>query len=48
MGVLNQLSGVNAILHYINDIFAQAGFKLSRQPLDEADASGGRNSVANA
>lgn len=26
IGAFNQLSGVNAILYYINDIFAQAGF----------------------
>jgi sugar porter (SP) family MFS transporter len=26
IGMFNQLSGVNAILYYINDIFAQAGF----------------------
>lgn len=26
IGVLNQLSGINAILYYLNDIFAQAGF----------------------
>ena len=25
-GVFNQLSGINAILYYLNDIFAQAGF----------------------
>ena len=30
MGVFNQLSGINAILYYLNDIFSQAGFdKLS-------------------
>lgn len=30
MGVFNQLTGINAILYYLNDIFAQAGFsKLS-------------------
>jgi len=30
MGMFNQLSGINAILYYLNDIFAQAGFdKLS-------------------
>lgn len=26
IGVFNQLSGINAILYYLNDIFAQAGF----------------------
>lgn len=26
LAVLNQLSGINAILYYLNDIFAQAGF----------------------
>ena len=26
IGVLNQFSGINAILYYLNDIFAQAGF----------------------
>jgi SP family arabinose:H+ symporter-like MFS transporter len=26
IGMFNQLSGINAILYYINDIFAQAGF----------------------
>jgi sugar porter (SP) family MFS transporter len=26
VGILNQLSGINVILYYINDIFAQAGF----------------------
>jgi SP family arabinose:H+ symporter-like MFS transporter len=26
IGILNQLSGINAILYYLNDIFAQAGF----------------------
>ena len=26
LGMFNQLSGINAILYYINDIFAQAGF----------------------
>ena len=30
MGIFNQLSGINAILYYLNDIFAHAGFsKLS-------------------
>jgi len=27
MGVFNQLSGINAILYYLNDIFAAAGFE---------------------
>lgn len=26
LGVFNQMSGINAILYYLNDIFAQAGF----------------------
>lgn len=26
IGILNQFSGINAILYYLNDIFAQAGF----------------------
>ena len=26
VGIFNQLSGINAILYYLNDIFAQAGF----------------------
>lgn len=26
VGILNQFSGINAILYYLNDIFAQAGF----------------------
>jgi sugar porter (SP) family MFS transporter len=26
VGILNQLSGINAILYYLNDIFAEAGF----------------------
>jgi SP family arabinose:H+ symporter-like MFS transporter len=26
IGIFNQLSGINAILYYLNDIFAQAGF----------------------
>ncbi len=26
LGIFNQLSGINAILYYLNDIFAQAGF----------------------
>ena len=29
IGVLNQLSGINAILYYLNDIFAQAGFSAA-------------------
>ena len=29
VGVLNQLSGINAILYYLNDIFAQAGFSAT-------------------
>ena len=27
LGLFNQLSGINAILYYLNDIFAQAGFR---------------------
>jgi hypothetical protein len=26
IGMFNQLSGINAILYYLNDIFAHAGF----------------------
>jgi SP family arabinose:H+ symporter-like MFS transporter len=29
LGALNQLSGINAILYYLNDIFAQAGFSAA-------------------
>ena len=29
IGVLNQFSGINAILYYLNDIFAQAGFTVA-------------------
>lgn len=29
IGVLNQFSGINAILYYLNDIFAQAGFSAT-------------------
>ncbi len=29
IGALNQLSGINAILYYLNDIFAQAGFSAT-------------------
>lgn len=29
IGVLNQFSGINAILYYLNDIFAQAGFSAA-------------------
>jgi MFS transporter, SP family, arabinose:H+ symporter len=28
VGMFNQLSGINAILYYLNDIFAQAGFSM--------------------
>ena len=27
MGMFNQLSGINAILYYLNDIFSAAGFR---------------------
>lgn len=36
LGLFNQLSGINAILYYLNDIFAQAGFRsvsASRQAI---------------
>jgi|SRR5581483_5752126 len=42
IGVFNQLSGINAILYYLNDIFAQAGFSKLSSNL-QAVAIGGTN-----
>jgi len=42
IGVFNQLSGINAILYYLNDIFAQAGFSKLSGNL-QAVAIGGTN-----
>jgi sugar porter (SP) family MFS transporter len=42
IGMFNQLSGVNAILYYINDIFAQAGFNTVSSSL-QAVAVGATN-----
>jgi len=42
--MFNQLSGINAILYYLNDIFAYAGFKQSFFRL-AAVAIGGTNLV---
>ena len=42
IGVLNQLSGINAILYYLNDIFAQAGFTAASANL-QAVAIGAAN-----
>jgi sugar porter (SP) family MFS transporter len=44
IGVFNQLSGVNAILYYINDIFAQAGFSTVSSNL-QAVAVGATNFI---
>jgi sugar porter (SP) family MFS transporter len=43
-GVFNQLSGINAILYYLNDIFAQAGFSSMSSSL-QAVAIGATNLV---
>jgi sugar porter (SP) family MFS transporter len=43
-GVLNQLSGINAILYYLNDIFARAGFSKVSSDL-QAVAIGATNLV---
>jgi MFS family permease len=45
IGVLNQLSGINAILYYLNDIFAAAGFSRVSSNL-QAVAVGAMNLVA--
>jgi len=42
VGMFNQLSGINAILYYLNDIFAQAGFSKLSGNL-QAVAVGGTN-----
>jgi SP family arabinose:H+ symporter-like MFS transporter len=42
IGVFNQLSGINAILYYLNDIFAYAGFNKVSSDL-QAVAIGGTN-----
>src|SRR5208337_4385158 len=41
-GMFNQLSGINAILYYLNDIFAHAGFSKVSGNL-QAVAVGGTN-----
>lgn len=43
-GVFNQLTGINAILYYLNDIFAQAGFNDVSSD-QQAIAVGGTNLV---
>ncbi len=43
-GAFNQLSGINAILYYLNDIFAKAGFDVSHSNL-QAVAVGATNLV---
>jgi sugar porter (SP) family MFS transporter len=45
MGMFNQLSGINAILYYLNDIFAAAGFSKISGDL-QAVAVGGMNLLA--
>src|SRR5438045_8464452 len=42
IGMFNQLSGINAILYYLNDIFAHAGFSKVSGNL-QAVAVGGTN-----
>jgi sugar porter (SP) family MFS transporter len=42
IGMFNQLSGINAILYYLNDIFARAGFSKVSSNL-QAVAIGGTN-----
>src|SRR5580693_9850977 len=42
IGMFNQLSGINAILYYLNDIFAYAGFNKVSSDL-QAVAIGGTN-----
>src|SRR5439155_6748818 len=44
IGMFNQLSGINAILYYLNDIFAFAGFNKVSSDL-QAVAIGGTNLV---
>jgi SP family arabinose:H+ symporter-like MFS transporter len=45
IGMFNQLSGINAILYYLNDIFAAAGFSKLSGDL-QAVAVGGTNLLA--
>jgi SP family arabinose:H+ symporter-like MFS transporter len=45
IGMFNQLSGINAILYYLNDIFAAAGFSKISGDL-QAVAVGGMNLLA--
>lgn len=45
IGMFNQLSGINAILYYLNDIFAQAGFSRVSGDL-QAVLIGGTNLAA--
>jgi sugar porter (SP) family MFS transporter len=45
IGMFNQLSGINAILYYLNDIFAAAGFSKMSGDL-QAVAIGGMNLLA--
>src|SRR5579864_9237674 len=45
IGMFNQLSGINAILYYLNDIFAAAGFSKISADL-QAVAVGGMNLLA--
>jgi sugar porter (SP) family MFS transporter len=45
MGMFNQLAGINAILYYLNDIFAYAGFSQVSGDL-QAVAVGGMNFLA--
>jgi sugar porter (SP) family MFS transporter len=45
IGVLNQMSGINAILYYLNDIFAAAGFSRVSSNL-QAVAVGAMNLIA--
>src|SRR5271157_5484459 len=45
IGMFNQLSGINAILYYLNDIFAAAGFSKMSGEL-QAVAVGGMNLAA--
>jgi sugar porter (SP) family MFS transporter len=45
MGMFNQLAGINAILYYLNDIFAYAGFSSVSGDL-QAVAVGGMNFLA--
>ena len=45
IGMFNQLSGINAILYYLNDIFARAGFNKVSSDL-QAVAIGATNLIA--